>query len=467
MPINYYEDNSLSWSPDKTLLVRPIYKSLLQLLEQDILSGKLQKNTKLPSQRELADFLDINFTTVGHTYKEALSKGLLYTNIGAGTFISPNAFEAITISNYNIKTDTINLGLISPFDECSSLIMPIVKKVSTCERLSLLLDYRNPMGTPYQLLTANKWLKSQGVKTSPENISIISGVQNGLAVTLTALFSPGDRIATDRYTYSNFIELAHLLHLEIVPINFDKDGMLPEELLRECSKKKINGIFLMPSCNNPIGFQISEQRRIALSKIIKEHHLWVIEDDIHSFLTIYFQNKVLPTFHSLIPEQTIYLAGITKYISSGFRVAYIAYPESLQQRIQRAIFNINVKTSGFAAEVITEVLDSPISKAILEKKFKLTQDANQIFDNIFNLSRPTNMYPFYRNIPISDVSLPPKEIEKFFLKYGIQVYHSYRFTVHPQKDSFIRVSLSSNELSILDSALKRVKRGLKDISKRD
>ena len=38
-------------------------------------------------------------------------------------------------------------------------------------------------------------------------------------------FSPGQRIAVDRYTYSNFIELAQLYHLEIVPIGYDsRDG---------------------------------------------------------------------------------------------------------------------------------------------------------------------------------------------------------------------------------------------------
>ncbi len=39
----------------------------------------------------------------------------------------------------------------------------------------------------------------------------------------------------------------------------------------------------MPSCNNPIGFQITESRRKALATIIEEESLWVIEDDIHSF----------------------------------------------------------------------------------------------------------------------------------------------------------------------------------------
>ena len=57
-------------------------------------------------------------------------------------------------------------------------------------------------------------------------------------------FSPGDRIATDRYTYANFIELAQLYHLEIVPIDFDEQGMRPDILIQECRKRRFMVSFL-------------------------------------------------------------------------------------------------------------------------------------------------------------------------------------------------------------------------------
>ena len=108
MPINSYDNYPLTWRPDKQKLKRPYYRSLIQQLEQDILKNKLQKNTQLPSQRELADYLDLNFTTVGKAYKYGIEKGLLYTNIGSGTFISPNVFESITISTNEVTEHIIH-----------------------------------------------------------------------------------------------------------------------------------------------------------------------------------------------------------------------------------------------------------------------------------------------------------------------------------------------------------------------
>lgn len=453
MPVNSYEDYPITWRPDKTKLTRPLNKSLIQQLEEDILTSKLPKNTQLPSQRELADYLDINFTTVGQAYRYGIGKGLLYTNIGSGTFVSPNAFTSITISTNQVAEHVIDLGLVSSFEECNHLILPFIHSVSNNPNVVGLLNYREPMGTNFQLKTAVNWLQTQGVQTTDSQTAIISGVQNGLAVTLAALFTPGDRIAVDRYTYSNFIELAHLYHLEIVPIDFDQEGMIPELLRQECRKKKIKGLFLMPSCNNPIGFQMSLNRREQLKEIILSEQLLVIEDDIHSFLTTYFQKKTLPPFQQLLPDQTIYLSGMTKFICSGLRVAYLVFPQPLRKKIEQAIFNINVKTSGLDAEIITRVLHSPETvQKILATKFARTREANDLFDTYFDLPRPTNPYPFYRNIPIrSDIS--PSVVESNFLEKGIRLYHSSRFTSQQQADPFIRIALSSNHLEILEKGL--------------
>ncbi|WP_206853439.1 PLP-dependent aminotransferase family protein [Candidatus Enterococcus mangumiae] len=457
MSINSYENYPLTWRPDKTKLHRPIYQSLITQLESDILSNKLQKNTRLPSQRELADFLDINFTTVGQAYKLGLEKGLLYTNIGSGTFVSPNAFTSITISSDQVPDHIIDFGLVSSFEQCNEMITPFIQAASQNHGISGLLSYREPLGTNYQLTIAKNWLETQSVYTSNEQIAIVSGVQNGLAVTLAALFSPGDRLAVDRYTYSNFIELAQLYHMEIVPIDFDDDGMLPELLEQECRKKKIHGIFLMPSCNNPIGFQLSEERRLQLKEVILKEQLIVIEDDIHSFMTTYNQKTLLPSFQQLLPEQTIYLAGMTKYICAGLRVAFLVFPEKYKEKIQQAIFNINVKTSSLEAEIITQILCSETAQKILETKANYTKQANEIFDTFFNLPRPTNPLPFYRPIAVRD-DLSPRAIEQAFLNKGVRVYHSHRFTTHPQDDPFIRIALSSNPLEVLTKGLEIVKK---------
>lgn len=455
MPVNPFDNYPLSWQPDKSKLTRPIYKSLIQQLEDDILSGILPKNSRLPSQRELADYLDINFTTVGQAYKYGIEQGLLYTAIGSGTFVSQNAFSSITISNDKVQPHLIDFGLVSSFEELNHLVVPHLAEVTRNKNLAGYLNYKTPLGTRHQLNIARRWLMTQGVFVAPESIATVSGVQNGLALTLMALFTPGQRIAIDRYTYSNFIELATLLNLELVLIDYDEDGMKPDILAAECKKKQIHGVFLMPSCNNPIGFQMSLARRHELVDVIQREKLWVIEDDIHAFITTYFQGTPLPPFQALIPEQTIYLAGMTKFICSGVRVAYLVFPERARSAIKLALFNVNVKTSGIDAALVTRILACPAADDILAKKFALTKQANELFDYYFDLPRPSNPYPFYRTVPV-DPKLEQKDIEHDLLEHGVRVYHSNRFTTQQQDDAFIRLALSSNTLEVLAAGLKIV-----------
>jgi len=261
MPVNSFENYSMSWKPNKELLKRPFYSSIAALLEHDIVNGFLAPGTKLPPQRELADFLDLNFTTITRAYKLCEVKGLIYAITGSGTFVAPNATRSITISTEEIR-NCIDLGLVASFEQTNSIVAETIQKVVDKKYLEQLLNYNDPTGLPHQKTAGLNWMKSFGINVDQDHIAIVSGSQNALAITLTALFKPGNRIATDVYTYSNFIELAKMLHIQLVPIQGDEFGMLPSELDKQCSQLDIHGIFLMPSCSNPttIMIQIFEKK---------------------------------------------------------------------------------------------------------------------------------------------------------------------------------------------------------------
>ena len=91
MPINSFDDYPMTWRPARAGLHPPLYRALAAWLERDILSGRLPPHTKLPPQRELADFLDLNLSTVIRAFRLCTDKRLIYAVMGCGTFVSPNA----------------------------------------------------------------------------------------------------------------------------------------------------------------------------------------------------------------------------------------------------------------------------------------------------------------------------------------------------------------------------------------
>lgn len=341
MPVNSFDHYPMSWKPDKKALKRPFYHAIAALLEQDILNGYLAPGTKLPPQRELADFLDLNFTTITRAYKICEVKGFIYAVTGSGTFVASNAARSITISKD--KMVNIDLGFVASFEQTNGIVADMIQKVANKSYVEQLLNYNDPTGIPHQITAALNWMESFGIETDQEHIAIVSGAQNALAIVLTALFEPGYRIATDLYTYSNFIELAKMYHIQLVPILGDQFGMLPDELEKQCCQTNIHGIFLMPSCSNPTTVMISDLRKQELATVIRKHRLILIEDDIHAFLTAgIISDYKQPMFH-LLPEQSVYICGTSKSICSGLRVAYMVYGDALREKILQAIFNIKLK----------------------------------------------------------------------------------------------------------------------------
>lgn len=461
MPVNSFDHYPMSWKPDKKALKRPYYYSIAELLEQDIVNGFLAPGTKLPPQRELADFLDLNFTTVTRAYKLCEFKGLIYAITGSGTFVSPNAARSITISADNI-TNLIDFGFVASFEQTNGNVSELMQKVAEKSYLDKLLNYNDPTGIPHQKTAGLNWMESFGIQADQEHMAIVSGAQNALAIALTALFEPGNRIATDLYTYSNFIELAKMLHVQLVPIPGDQFGMLPDELEKQCCQTKIHGVFLMPSCCNPTTIMISDFRKHELAEVIRKHHLILIEDDIHAFLTAGIISDYQKPMFNLLPDQSVYICSTSKSICSGLRVAYMVYGDAFRQNILQSIFNVNVKTSSLDAEVVTELILSGKAHEIVSQKKQLAQSANEIYSDYFPPSQPgEHPLSFYRWLSIEE-NVDSSQLEADLKMRGIRVFQSDRFlSGQTVREKYLRIALSStNSLEELKVGLDILKQYL-------
>jgi len=65
-----------------------IFRQIIDGIIFAILTGKLKKDDKLPSWRDLAVELRINPNTVAKAYQELEREGILYVKRGEGTFVS-------------------------------------------------------------------------------------------------------------------------------------------------------------------------------------------------------------------------------------------------------------------------------------------------------------------------------------------------------------------------------------------
>jgi DNA-binding transcriptional MocR family regulator len=438
MPFNSFDSYPMSWKPERKMLKHPLFLSIAELLEQDISSGRLPAQTKLPPQRELADFLDVNLSTITRAFKSCELKGLIYAITGKGTFVSPSITMPNVFSSSSHQDHFIEMGIIRPFYQANPIILEMARHVVNKPGAEILFEYTAPLGSSFQREAAQKWLTGFKLDIPSENIVIVSGAQNALAVVLTSLFRAGDKIATDSYTHPNFINLANMLNIQLVPIAGDHDGMMPDLLDMACRTTAISGVYIMPSYSNPTNTTLTMARRKELSDIITMHNLILIEDDVYSFLMPQHE----PIF-SLTPDNSIYISSTSKSLCAGLRVAFCCFPERFRSAIVRGVYNVNLKTSSMNAEIIAEIILSGAAQQIINKKKELARDRNDIFARCFLPSGNSTGLSFFQWIPLPE-RMSGGHFEELAKSHGVRIFCSDRFAVGETGScAFARLAIAS------------------------
>lgn len=74
---------------------QPIYRQIYTQIKSQIIAGKLEPGTALPSIRALAKDLRVSVITTKRAYDELEADGFLYTVAGKGCFIAEKNLELV------------------------------------------------------------------------------------------------------------------------------------------------------------------------------------------------------------------------------------------------------------------------------------------------------------------------------------------------------------------------------------
>ena len=81
---------------------KAIYLQIADRIGDQILSGKLTPEGKVPSVRELAAEIEVNANTVARTYDHLQQNGIIFTKRGLGYFDSADAKDKIIASRRDL-----------------------------------------------------------------------------------------------------------------------------------------------------------------------------------------------------------------------------------------------------------------------------------------------------------------------------------------------------------------------------
>jgi DNA-binding transcriptional MocR family regulator len=465
MPVNSFDNYPMSWKPSISEVSGPIYRELASLLEEDVKSGKLMPGTKLPPQRELADYLDINLSTVSRAFKLCEQRGLICASIGNGTYVSSDAGTNHILKPNPEHLQIIEMGAILPHSSPNRTITDYIQKMLSEPEADKLFQYGLAGGSASQKEAAVRWISKLDYHVTPEQITFSAGGQNAIAAILASLFKAGDKIGTDPLTYPGIKTAAKMLGIQLVPIEWKNNEISQEGLINVIKNEKISGLYIIPELHNPTTHTMSLETRRMIAETAKRYHILIIEDAINSLL----REHPLPPVASFAPEQTVFIMSLSKILSPGLRLAYVIAPDIYRKDLNTGIYNMNISMSPFVLELAARLIHTGIADNIARERRQYAIVQNQIVDRYLSKYEVQGE----KECPFRWLLLPEtftgKSFEICARNEGVQVYSGERFLVGNSSDRrALRVSVTAaRSSSEFEEGIKILKRILESEDERE
>lgn len=462
MPVNSFENYPMSWKPALNRSDKPLYTALAELLQQDIANGTLLPGTKLPPQRELADFLDINVSTVTRAFKICSNKGLLSSVTGSGTFVSYDVNTSTLVTPRSQAAPHIELGSMMPETLPQQEATAILQKMLAENECKNLFQYSYQEERRHKEAAAQLLTRLGLSVTDPRGILFANGGQNAISAIFAGLFRPGDKLGVDPLIYPGIKGAAKLFGIHLVPIRQENGEMSREGLLAACKNDGIKGLYVMPDFQNPTNHTMTLPCRRMIAETARERDLLVIEDGINSLLAA----EPLPPIAALAPEQAIYLLSLSKTILPALRLAYLQTPERWAAELEQALYHLNLSQSSLLLELATRLIRSGKLDSLLAGRREGSARRNRLADEIlggYTLLGGAECLSRWLLLP---GSVSGQAFEAMALEKGVSVYGSHRFAVGKEMPvAAARIAVCvPDTLEELEQGL-RILRGLLDALK--
>lgn len=343
---------------------RPLYIEIADGIRQDLLRGTLKPGDRLPPQRDLAFRLGVTTGTVTRAYAEAEKLGLLSGEVGRGSYLrAPGAQAQPFAALASTKSGHIDLTQASPprVYAAQDLDTALHQIMASGSRLDL-LDYTPPEGHPLHRAMGVTWLGRSGISVAESDVVVTAGAHAGLIACLAAISQHGDRMFVESLNYPTIKPIARHLGITLVPIELDSGGMVPESLERAARAGEARLLYIVPTLQNPTTSTLSHDRRLAIADIARRYGITIVEDDIFRLLDPRLQP---PTLFSLAPDRTYHITSISKTLSPGLRVGFVAAPSGKSEILIRHQTVASGRAVGLAAEVARYWIEGDTAGAIL------------------------------------------------------------------------------------------------------
>jgi GntR family transcriptional regulator/MocR family aminotransferase len=183
----------------------------------------------------------------------------------------------------------------------------------------------DPLGyRPLREAVADYVITSRGVRCVPEQIAIVSGVQEALDLSARLFLNPGDRVCMEDRGYIGAAMVFESAGAKISAMAVDHEGME----LRALGLRGARLVYVTPGHQFPLGISMSLARRLQLLDWARKSGALIFEDDYDSEYR--YSGRPVPAMQGLDRNGSVLFAGsFSKVLFPSLRLGYLVIPPDL------------------------------------------------------------------------------------------------------------------------------------------
>lgn len=167
-----------------------------------------------------------------------------------------------------------------------------------------------------------------------KEMMITVGGSEAIDIALRAMLDPGDEVLIPQPSYVSYLPCTLLANGTPVIINLKEENnfRLTAQELKDAITPKTK-ILVLPFPNNPTGAIMERKDLEAIAKVVIEHDLFVISDEIYAELTYLDEHVTIASLPGM-RERTVLINGFSKaYSMTGWRLGYACAPEAILEQM--------------------------------------------------------------------------------------------------------------------------------------
>lgn len=193
----------------------------------------------------------------------------------------------------------------------------------------------------------------RAVSCQADQIMIVSGSQQALAISTRVLLDPEDSVWVEEPGYRFAKDAFTMAGSRLVPVPVDNEGMVVAAGIKKCRNAKV--AMVTPSHQFPLGVTMSAARRLRLLEWARTSGSWILEDDYDSEYR--YEGSPISSLQGLDNNaRVIYIGTFSKVLFPALRLAYVVIPPDLVDRFLAVRIATDLTPARFFHPVLADFI---------------------------------------------------------------------------------------------------------------